>query len=294
MREKIIFILILLGASLGSRAQIYVVDTVETNGHKMIIFSDNSYQYLDLLNPDNEYVNINDLYKENVLDTNKLFNTYWNNNVCHVRYKNLYHLKDTLFVNLLEGNKSVLPHTGKITSRFGPRWGKMHKGIDLALKVGQEIKVPFPGKVRYAKYNSGGYGNLIIVRHYNGLETYYAHLDKINVKPNQLIEAGTVIGNGGNTGHSTGAHLHFEIRFMGNAINPEEVFDFVNGKLVLKTLTIVSRLFEYQKNGLKDDIESEDMIFEKDPDKEKEKLLNDSRKGDGKRRKNPDGYTGNM
>jgi LysM repeat protein len=114
----------------------------------------------------------------------------------------------------------------KVNSRYGPRSGRYHKGIDLDLNVGDTIYAMFSGKVRYAKYNSGGFGNLVILRHYNGLETFYAHLSKFIAAPNQLVKVGQPIALGGNTGRSTGPHLHMEVRFYEQPINPEEIIDF--------------------------------------------------------------------
>lgn len=114
-----------------------------------------------------------------------------------------------------------------VTSNFGPRWGRMHKGIDLKVYVGDTIRAAFAGKVRVVDYERRGYGNYIVIRHDNGLETVYGHLSKHLVRPNQVVEAGEVIGLGGNTGRSTGSHLHFETRLLGVAINPVLLFDFV-------------------------------------------------------------------
>ena len=83
----------------------------------------------------------------------------------------------------------------------------------------------FTRKIRYSKYNDGGFGNLVIIRHYNGLETFYAHLSKLLVYPNQEVIAGDPIGLGGNTGHSYGSHLHFEIRFFDVPFDPERIID---------------------------------------------------------------------
>jgi murein DD-endopeptidase MepM/ murein hydrolase activator NlpD len=103
----------------------------------------------------------------------------------------------------------------------------MHYGIDIGLNTGDPVKSAFEGMVRFAKKH-GGYGNVVIIRHYNGLETVYAHLHKIKVKPGQIVEAGQVIGTGGNTGRSFGSHLHFEVRFKGKPINPNQIISFKN------------------------------------------------------------------
>ena len=103
----------------------------------------------------------------------------------------------------------------------------------------------FDGIVRYARYNEGGYGNLVIVRHYNGLETYYAHLKQMNVYANQKVRAGDFLGLGGSTGRSTGPHLHFELRFYGFALNPASVIDFNRGELISENLFIHKGSFPY-------------------------------------------------
>ena len=113
-----------------------------------------------------------------------------------------------------------------VTSNFGARWGRQHKGLDIKVYIGDSIRSAFDGKVRITKYEAGGYGYYVVVRHPNGLETIYAHLSKYLVKPNQIVRAGEVIGLGGNTGRSTGSHLHFETRLGGVAINPALLFDF--------------------------------------------------------------------
>lgn len=126
---------------------------------------------------------------------------------------------------------------GKITSEFGRRWRRMHKGIDIDLETGTPVYSAFEGKIRYAKYNSS-YGNAIVVRHPNGLETYYAHLSQINVKPGDYVQAGDVIGLGGNTGRSYGSHLHFEVRFLGVAINPLSIITTENNQLLSDNILI--------------------------------------------------------
>lgn len=114
----------------------------------------------------------------------------------------------------------------KVTSNYGPRWGRQHAGIDVKVYIGDTIKAAFDGKVRIVKYDGSGYGYYVLIRHPNGLETLYGHLSKQLVKPNQIVRAGEAIGLGGNTGRSTGSHLHFETRLLGQAINPAFMFDF--------------------------------------------------------------------
>lgn len=138
----------------------------------------------------------------------------------------------------------VHPFEGKITSTFGPRKKRYHYGVDIDLETGDCVAAAFDGKVRIAK-KSKSYGNVIVIRHANGLETYYAHLSKINVEIGEEVYAGQVIGLGGNTGRSHGSHLHFEVRFMGQPINPMDLISFDEHKLLSDTLTLSSQTFSY-------------------------------------------------
>lgn len=118
----------------------------------------------------------------------------------------------------------------RITDKFGyrPRRGRSHMGLDVKVKVGDTIRAAFDGKVRISRYERRGYGHFLVLRHPNGLETVYGHLSKKLVEENDIVHAGDPIGLGGNTGRSTGSHLHFETRILGNAINPAYLFDFPN------------------------------------------------------------------
>ena len=126
-----------------------------------------------------------------------------------------------------------------VTSHYGyrPRFGRTHKGVDLKANVGDTIYAAFDGKVRLTKFERGGYGFYVIVRHDNGLETVYGHLSRFLCKPDQYVKAGTPIALSGNTGRSTGPHLHFETRFMGYAINPEAIYNFEQGRVTADTYT---------------------------------------------------------
>ena len=115
-----------------------------------------------------------------------------------------------------------------VTSNFGARWGRQHKGLDIKVYIGDTIRAAFSGKVRIVKYEPRGYGKYVVIRHYNGLETYYGHMSAWLVNENDEVKAGDPIGLGGNTGRSTGSHLHFETRICGIALNPALMFDFRN------------------------------------------------------------------
>ena len=157
----------------------------------------------------------------------------WNNQYAQ-SYGNAI-IPDTYTIDLT-GFHMPTPST-KITSPFGPRWRRMHNGLDLKVNIGDTIVAAFDGKVRIVKYERRGYGKYVVIRHDNGLETIYGHLSKQLVEENQLVKAGEVIGLGGNTGRSTGSHLHFETRFLGIAINPIYMFDFPKQDIVADTYT---------------------------------------------------------
>ena len=157
----------------------------------------------------------------------------WNNQYVHANGNAI--IPDTYTIDLT-GFHMPTPST-KITSPFGPRWRRMHNGLDLKVNIGDTIVAAFDGKVRIVKYERRGYGKYVVIRHDNGLETVYGHLSKQLVEENQLVKAGEVIGLGGNTGRSTGSHLHFETRFLGIAINPIYMFDFPKQDIVADTYT---------------------------------------------------------
>ena len=132
------------------------------------------------------------------------------------------------------------PAKYRITSNYGYRHRRMHRGVDLGYPEGTPVAAAWDGIVRISKgtANTGGYGNLVVIRHDNGLETYYGHLSRRLVNPGQMVKAGDIIGLGGNTGRSYGSHLHFEVRYLGNDINPCRLIDFDNFKTKFDTLYI--------------------------------------------------------
>lgn len=146
--------------------------------------------------------------------------TEWNNKYAHRATE----LPDSFRIDL---RHFCMPTPSRvITSNFGRRWGRMHKGLDIKVYTGDTIRAAFDGKVRMAQYEANGYGNYVVIRHNNGLETIYGHMSKHLVRENQEVKAGTPIGLGGNTGRSTGSHLHFETRLCGVALDPALMFDF--------------------------------------------------------------------
>jgi murein DD-endopeptidase MepM/ murein hydrolase activator NlpD len=187
------------------------------------------------------YIKKNFAYWEDTssIPASSLYKT-WNSEHAFI-VEDISDLKDTTLILQLEGDligyyQSPLDKI-VVTSFFGPRYGRQHKGIDLDLEVWDPVKVVFPGVVKTAKYY-GGYGRVVVVRHYNGLETLYAHLHKIKVKPGDKVNAGDVIGLGGSSGRSTGSHLHFECRFRGWPINPKQIIDFNEERLITDKLVI--------------------------------------------------------
>jgi len=167
----------------------------------------------------------------------------------HVRLVNLSmdSLPDEISIYLLKNNeKFCFPVKNIITSPYGWRWNRPHRGVDIRLKTGEPVRCAFNGVVRIAR-PMGAYGNLVVVRHYNGLETVYGHLSKINVKPMQVVAAGQTLGLGGSTGRSTGPHLHFEVRFQYEPFDPEWILDFSNYSLRTRRLYLDKTYFGIRK-----------------------------------------------
>ncbi len=159
-------------------------------------------------------------------------------------------LTDAVRLRLQEGDECYffLPCEGAKTSDFGfrhlRRSYRFHFGVDLRLHTGEPVYSAFDGIVRVSKY-SESFGYVVVVRHYNGFETLYAHFSKLLVLPGQSVKAGDIIGLGGNTGHSTGSHLHFEVRFMGKAIDPNRVISFNERKLYSNNISIDKSYFDH-------------------------------------------------
>lgn len=150
----------------------------------------------------------------------------WNNRYAHKATA----LPDSFRIDL---RHFCMPTTSRVlTSNFGARWGRQHKGLDIKVYIGDTIRAAFSGKVRIVRYEAAGYGKYVVIRHNNGLETIYGHMSKQLVEEDQEVKAGEPIGLGGNTGRSTGSHLHFETRLCGVALNPALMFDFRNQDVV--------------------------------------------------------------
>lgn len=203
------------------------IDTLNTSNDKIkiLLYPDNTWSYYQVETIDEA----GEVYKKNWI-TNQIF-----------AYRNLSSkdIPETVELELMTTYEDYhAPIIGKVISKYGKRGSRNHTGVDIPLKTGEPIFSTFGGKVRYAQFNSGGYGNLVIIRHENGLETYYAHLSRINVKPDDMVGAGMVIGLGGSTGRSRGPHLHFEMRYHDQTFDPEYIIDFPTGDIRYQTFAL--------------------------------------------------------
>lgn len=180
-----------------------------------------------------------------LIPSHALYET-WDTTKIHPYKYDVTGICDTSLIDLCSESSCgyVHPFNGVVTSNFGPRWNRYHYGIDIDLETGDYVGVAFDGVVRIVKY-SRSYGRVVVVRHSNGLETFYAHLSKTSVHSGQSVSAGDLIGYGGNTGNSTGSHLHFEVRYMGKAINPNSIISFEGHLLSSDSLTLNKETFAY-------------------------------------------------
>lgn len=175
---------------------------------------------------ENNNILLNDLKEREARFDEEIFGQFWNSDRVNP-YGTAVTIPDHHDIDVSE---YVTPCTGHVTSNYGyrSRFRRMHYGIDLKLQVGDTVRAAFSGKVRLTKYERRGYGYYVVIRHNNGMETVYGHLSRFLVKPDQYVKAGEPIALGGNTGRSTGAHLHFETRYLGIPINPTAIIDFEN------------------------------------------------------------------
>ena len=148
----------------------------------------------------------------------------WNNFSVHTKVSEV---PDQFEIDLTDFEVPI--KSNQVISPFGKRVARNHYGVDIRASFGDTVYSAFDGKVRYAQYNTGGYGYVVVIRHYNGLETYYAHLSKITVNTNEYVVAGHPIGMAGSTGRSSCVHLHFESRFCGIPIDPQKMISFDYG-----------------------------------------------------------------
>ena len=251
-------------ASCSAIDSLRVIDTLDS-GHEavhIVLFADNSWRYVR---------------NRAIEKDSTIFERYWDT-VKLSPYKDIAYntLPTSVLLQLVDSTNGY--HTpykpSPIRSRYGPRRGRAHQGVDLALKMGEPIYATFSGRVRISQYNRGGYGNLVIIRHDNGLETYYGHLSERMVQPNQWVEAGQVIGLGGSTGRSTGPHLHFETRYYGQSFDPEWLIDFKTGILNRDFFLLKRRYFSIYsraEQNFEDEIANEEQ--DKKEQAEREAML---------------------
>ncbi len=175
-----------------------------------------------------------------------IYNEEWNSS--SIKYHiPINQLPDTFTVDCSNYHMPLDMDIARISSQYGRRWHRFHHGIDIAIPTGSNIYAAFDGEVRITKYNSGGYGYYIVIRHDNGLETVYGHLDHIMCSVNQRVKAGDIIALSGNTGRSTGPHLHFETRFVGNSFNPATIINFSEQKVYADTYVLKNKVHYGQK-----------------------------------------------
>lgn len=210
-----------------------VVDTLPTDNAalKIVLFNDNTWRYVR----DRE-----------IVQDSTIYSSYWNTDIISpYREVQLSSLPSSVAIELVDTLKHYhYPYKGRISSRYGPRRNRNHNGVDLPLTVGDSVYAAFDGRVRFSQTTTTGYGNLVIIRHDNGLETYMGHLSKRLVEAGEWVTAGQVIGLGGNTGRSTGPHLHFETRYYGQSFDPERLIDFGSGKLRRETFLLKRGYFD--------------------------------------------------
>lgn len=235
------------------------VDTLDTVNEfvKVVLYADNTWQYYKT--PEFQKVT-------------GVFDKDWTENVTNPYSMKQEDLPASWSIWLVDSlDQYHCPFVGEIHPRgkFGPRRGRRHQGVDIPLKTGDPVYATFTGKVRMSKY-FGGFGNLIVIRHENGLETFYAHLSKRNVEVGDWVNAGDVIGLGGSSGRSTGPHLHFETRYNGFAFDPQWLIDFKTGELRHRLFVLKKKYFNIYSN-YEQDFEDEMKNHEEDEAEDAEK-----------------------
>ena len=232
-----------------------VIDTLDTaNEHiKVILRADNTWSY----------------YKTpGFQQVTGVFDEHWDETTTNpygIEQANLPSQWSLWLVDSLDQYHCPFQGSVYYRGKFGVRRGRRHQGVDLPLKTGDPIYAAFTGKVRMSKY-LGAFGNLVVIRHENGLETFYAHLSKRSVEVGDWVNAGDVIGLGGSTGRSTGPHLHFETRYNGCAFDPQWLIDFEKGLLRHRLFVLKKKYFNIYSN-YEQDFEDE-MKNEEDDKKE--------------------------
>lgn len=227
---KIGFAILLVAAVGSARAQDVMPEPVQLQKHM---------EPVDTLELRNMLLN-----EANIIPSDEMY-PVWRNSVVHYNST----MPDSFRIDL---RNYVMPTANtKITDVFGyrPNRKRVHQGLDIKVQTGDTIYAAFDGKVRITAFQRRGYGHYIVVRHNNGIETLYAHLSKKLVKENQNVKAGDPIGIGGNTGRSSGSHLHFETILMGKSIDPAAMFDFKNQKATGNSYVYRKPGSKYVENG---------------------------------------------
>lgn len=201
--------------------------------------SNQSDLYADGIKIQRDFSLIKDAQEERVLNMDEipsddLYGGIWNSRYVNV-YGSLENIPSQYTVDL---SNFTMPTLGYTTSNYGHRGRRMHHGIDLKVQIGDTIYAAFDGKVRLCQFERRGYGYYVVLRHPNGLETVYGHLSQFLVSPDDVVKSGDPIALGGNTGRSTGSHLHFETRFLGKSIDPTEIVDFENKHIKYNTYVV--------------------------------------------------------
>ena len=221
------------------------IDTVHTADKyvDIVIFDNQTWEYLYHMRPG--------------IDSTQIYDKWWNTESLHA-YKDYPKeaFETEMELQLVDSTHFFcVPRQGKIHSGYKMRRSRPHYGSDIPLDTGDSVKAAFDGVVRFSSGSkTGGYGNLIVIRHSNGLETYYGHLSKRFVNAGESVKAGDIIGLGGSTGRSTGPHLHFETRYKGRTFDPERIIDFEKGVLRDETFTVRKDYFSvYSHQGMSDE-----------------------------------------
>lgn len=244
LKQKISLTIISLAAAIiPAVAQTYRLPGVHTAEHAGLIASQENIN--NQIKVENTQQFLDNLFKEEEEPEMDIYTEGWDS-----RLVNPFKEADVPDSKVIDVSNFCMPHPGYVTSPYGyrRRFRRQHKGIDLKVYIGDTIRAAFDGKVRLTNFQRRGYGNYIILRHTNDLETVYGHLSKTLVEPDQYVKAGDPIGLGGNTGRSTGPHLHFETRYMGYPINPAAIFDFANQTVHTDQYTFTKRTYQQARN----------------------------------------------
>lgn len=267
MISKGCLLTILLGlASFGASAQKttlgkdkiprIAVDTIPSGrgDFLLVTFTDNTFKYIPA--------------DEGAFRVPEIYGNHWDTTTLFVyRDVELKSMPACTEVKLISDiGQFHCPAKGRVISKYGPRGRRDHNGTDVKVEHGDPIYAAFDGVVRLSRWNSGGYGNLVIIRHTNGLETYYGHLSRRNVAAGECVKAGQVIGYGGSTGRSYGTHLHFETRWCDQTFDPEHIIDFEGGNLRFQTFALEKSYFNIRSRAFEglesesDDIDMQNLL----------------------------------